>query len=146
MDAPLAQLVEHLTLNQGVQGSSPWRCTQNTVFGDAGALGMVFFFVSLDPSTTTRRGIACRKAAAALNAPGRSLSSPVYSLVFQIKYGLNEPNGYVPILFVHRQQIVCQTDHTSGSNPNLQRVQPSESRFPGNGFQYLEVFNGGLAR
>ena len=24
-DAPLAQLVEHLTLNQGVQGSSPWR-------------------------------------------------------------------------------------------------------------------------
>ena len=24
--APLAQLVEHLTLNQGVQGSSPWRC------------------------------------------------------------------------------------------------------------------------
>ena len=26
-DAPLAQLVEHLTLNQGVQGSSPWRCT-----------------------------------------------------------------------------------------------------------------------
>ena len=27
--APLAQLVEHLTLNQGVQGSSPWRCTNN---------------------------------------------------------------------------------------------------------------------
>ena len=26
-NAPLAQLVEHLTLNQGVQGSSPWRCT-----------------------------------------------------------------------------------------------------------------------
>ncbi len=26
--APLAQLVEHLTLNQGVQGSSPWRCTK----------------------------------------------------------------------------------------------------------------------
>ena len=24
-NAPLAQLVEHLTLNQGVQGSSPWR-------------------------------------------------------------------------------------------------------------------------
>ena len=23
--APLAQLAEHLTLNQGVQGSSPWR-------------------------------------------------------------------------------------------------------------------------
>ncbi len=26
--APLAQLVEHLTLNQGVQGSSPWWCTK----------------------------------------------------------------------------------------------------------------------
>ena len=26
-NAPLAQLVEHLTLNQGVQGSNPWRCT-----------------------------------------------------------------------------------------------------------------------
>ena len=25
--APLAQLVEQLTLNQWVQGSSPWRCT-----------------------------------------------------------------------------------------------------------------------
>ena len=24
-NAPLAQLVEHLTLNQGVQGSNPWR-------------------------------------------------------------------------------------------------------------------------
>ena len=27
MYAPLAQLVEQLTLNQWVQGSSPWRCT-----------------------------------------------------------------------------------------------------------------------
>ena len=26
--ASLAQLVEHLTLNQGVQGSSPWGCTK----------------------------------------------------------------------------------------------------------------------
>ena len=25
---PLAQLVEHLTLNQGVQGSNPWRSTK----------------------------------------------------------------------------------------------------------------------
>ena len=25
---PLAQLVEHLTLNQGVQSSSLWRCTK----------------------------------------------------------------------------------------------------------------------
>ena len=28
--ALLAQLVEHLTLNQGVQGSSPWRRTYDT--------------------------------------------------------------------------------------------------------------------
>ena len=27
-DAPVAQLVEHLTLNQGVQGSSPCGCTK----------------------------------------------------------------------------------------------------------------------
>ena len=26
-DAPVAQLVEHLTLNQGVQGSNPCGCT-----------------------------------------------------------------------------------------------------------------------
>ena len=31
-NAPLAQLVEHLTLNQGVQGSSPWRCTRENRF------------------------------------------------------------------------------------------------------------------
>ena len=30
--ALLAQLVEHLTLNQGVQGSSPWRCTRENRF------------------------------------------------------------------------------------------------------------------
>ena len=31
-NAPLAQLVEHLTLNQGVQGASPWRCTRENRF------------------------------------------------------------------------------------------------------------------
>ena len=30
MNALLAQLVEHLTLNQGVQGSSPWRRTKGS--------------------------------------------------------------------------------------------------------------------
>ena len=40
---PLAQLVEHLTLNQGVQGSNPWRSTASTIFEDTGALGMVLF-------------------------------------------------------------------------------------------------------
>ena len=43
-NALLAQLVEHLTLNQGVQGSNPWRRTKNTVFADkAIAAGTVFF-------------------------------------------------------------------------------------------------------
>ena len=41
-NAPLAQLVEHLTLNQGVQGSSPWRCTQSTVFNAYGIGDGVF--------------------------------------------------------------------------------------------------------
>ena len=42
--ALLAQLVEHLTLNQGVQGSNPWRRTESTVFADkAIAAGTVFF-------------------------------------------------------------------------------------------------------
>ena len=31
--APLAQLVEHLTLNQGVPGSSPWWCTRKITRG-----------------------------------------------------------------------------------------------------------------
>ena len=30
--APLAQLVEQLTLNQWAQGSSPWRCTRKKAF------------------------------------------------------------------------------------------------------------------
>ena len=31
-DAPLAQLVEQLTLNQRVRGSSPWRCSRKSLF------------------------------------------------------------------------------------------------------------------
>ncbi len=30
-DAPLAQLVEQLTLNQRVRGSSPWRCNRKSL-------------------------------------------------------------------------------------------------------------------
>ena len=47
-NAPLAQLVEHLTLNQGVQGSSPWRCTRENRFwrhrssGDGSFFGFNF--------------------------------------------------------------------------------------------------------
>ena len=39
--APLAQLVEQLTLNQRAQGSSPWRCTRKT-----SPFGLVFFLLS----------------------------------------------------------------------------------------------------
>ena len=35
-DAPLAQLVEQLTLNQWVRGSSPRRCTKVSVFNAVG--------------------------------------------------------------------------------------------------------------
>ena len=44
-NGPLAQLVEHLTLNQGVQGSSPWRSTISTVFADIEPWGRCFFCV-----------------------------------------------------------------------------------------------------
>ena len=39
--ALLAQLAEHLTLNQGVQGSSPWRRIVGTIFNRV--LEMVLF-------------------------------------------------------------------------------------------------------
>ena len=45
-NALLAQLVEHLTLNQGVQGSSPWRRTRGALFLGCMGPGAVFFFVS----------------------------------------------------------------------------------------------------
>ena len=43
-NAPLAQLVEHLTLNQGVQGSSPWRCTKKHCFWKLDFRGRCFLF------------------------------------------------------------------------------------------------------
>ena len=44
--APLAQLVEHLTLNQGVQGSNPWRCISKFGFGTSRVLGSDFLFLT----------------------------------------------------------------------------------------------------
>ena len=44
INALLAQLVEHLTLNQGVQGSSPWRRTRGALFLGCMGPGAVFFF------------------------------------------------------------------------------------------------------
>ena len=41
-NGPLAQLVEHLTLNQGVQGSSPWRSTESLKLSNEAGLGLIF--------------------------------------------------------------------------------------------------------
>ena len=45
-NAPLAQLVEHLTLNQGVQGSSPEGALKYR-FQDIGAWGRCFFYAKI---------------------------------------------------------------------------------------------------
>ena len=42
--APLAQLVEQLTLNQRAQGSSPWRCT---IFTAEGKLLAVILYIRI---------------------------------------------------------------------------------------------------
>ena len=51
-NAPLAQLVEHLTLNQGVQGSSPWRRTKELFLGTR-SLGDGSFFVEKNRCKTS---------------------------------------------------------------------------------------------
>ena len=44
--APVAQLVEHLTLNQGVQGSNPCGCTRCPK--DGSKYGTIIHFLYLD--------------------------------------------------------------------------------------------------
>ena len=46
-NGPLAQLVEHLTLNQGVQGSSPWRFTKKHCFWEIYFRGRCFFVAGI---------------------------------------------------------------------------------------------------
>ena len=51
-DAPVAQLVEHLTLNQGVQGSSPCGCTTKekaNIYLFAFLFLLFFVFIALYP-------------------------------------------------------------------------------------------------
>ena len=55
-------MVEHLTLNQGVQGSNPWRSTASTIFEDTGALGMVLFLRAMSHAKNKK------------NIPGSSLT------------------------------------------------------------------------
>ena len=51
--APLAQLVEHLTLNQGVQGSSPWRSTRNP--SDLRLVGFILQCANLQEKVLTKQ-------------------------------------------------------------------------------------------
>ena len=57
-------------------------------------------------------------------ASGKSTISKIvyFCLVPSAKYGLNQPDGYVPVFFIYRQQIVCHTDHAPGSDLDLQRL------------------------
>ena len=43
--APLAQLAEHLTLNQGVQGSNPWRRTSQITLYKSSRLDRELFCI-----------------------------------------------------------------------------------------------------
>ncbi len=54
-NAPLAQLAEHLTLNQGVQGSNPWWRIKVSV--SSGSLGVGAFFISKFFSNLTEKGV-----------------------------------------------------------------------------------------
>ena len=54
-NAPLAQLVEHLTLNQGVQGSSPWRRIAEHCFWDVEPGGGVLFLLPIQSHAHARK-------------------------------------------------------------------------------------------
>ena len=52
-DAPLAQLVEQLTLNQRVRGSSPWRCSSRIAVraSASGVFGVILWHFRFSPTT-----------------------------------------------------------------------------------------------
>ncbi len=54
--APLAQLVEHLTLNQGVQGSNPWRCILKVRFWHLKSAGVGLFILTSNKSNKREKG------------------------------------------------------------------------------------------
>ena len=54
-DAPVAQLVEHLTLNQGVQGSNPCGCTTREINFKVYLFFLSYFFVVSDIFITFAR-------------------------------------------------------------------------------------------
>ena len=54
-NALLAQLVEHLTLNQGVQGSSPWRRIAEHCFWDVEPGGGVLFCLPIQSHAHARK-------------------------------------------------------------------------------------------
>ena len=95
--ALLAQLVEHLTLNQGVQGSSPWRRTQSTVFADLGAAGAVLFScIDADQRERMKKGItSCRIIRALATTP--ELFFTIRNPVLKLRY-----HFLIPCLKKHR--------------------------------------------
>ena len=74
--APLAQLVEQLTLNQRAQGSSPWRCTKQK----ASPFGLAFLFGAR--SRACRRGGAPEASAACggCSEPERAAPQPDFTV------------------------------------------------------------------
>lgn len=72
----------------------------------------------------------------------RSRSSTAPPLAFAI---LNQPNRHIPVLFIHRQQVVCHADHASGPNLGLQSLHAPKSRLPGDRFKHFKILNSCLS-
>ena len=70
----------------------------------------------------SKLGFSVNVSASSPSYPSAIYRSDSVAGSYFCKYLLNQPNRYVPVLFVHRQQIVCHTDYTSGSNLDLQRL------------------------
>ena len=73
-DAPVAQLVEHLTLNQGVQGSSPCGCTplKRKAFWHAPVAQLVEH-LTLNQGVQGSSPCGCTKVAEVTDSKGLSL-------------------------------------------------------------------------
>ena len=81
--APLAQLVEQLTLNQRAQGSSPWRCTRRT------PAGRQFLYSSLAQSVehaaVNRRVVGSSPTGGARNKPHQTAVFRLFGAVFLLQ-------------------------------------------------------------
>ena len=80
--APLAQLVEQLTLNQWVQGSNPWRCTKESKF-----ICSPYFLLCLEFYFFSYKSLSFRKKAISLHSQFRNRAiakAPLAQLVEQL--------------------------------------------------------------